>query len=139
MKKQCNRLFSLLLVVAMLCSMIVMPTSAAGAAKIKFEKIDNSAIAASKENKQPLEASASYRLTDKVRVSIVLKDEATIERFSTTGIAANQAAISYRSDLQSKQDAVASAISQEVLSGEKLDVVWNLTLAANIIDRKSVV
>ena len=133
MKKQCNRLFSLLLVVAMLCSMIVLPTSAAGAAKIKFEKIDNSAIAASKENKQPLEAGASYRLTDKVRVSIVLKDEATIERFSTTGIAANQAAISYRSDLQSKQDAVASAISQEVLSGEKLDVVWNLTLAANII------
>ena len=32
-----------------------------------------------------------------------------------------------------KQDDIASTISKEVLNGNKLDIVWNLTLAANII------
>lgn len=41
--------------------------------------------------------------------------------------------MNYRAGLQEQQDAVAEAISEEALGGEKLDVVWNLTLVANAI------
>mgnify|MGYP001702765365 FL=1 len=40
---------------------------------------------------------------------------------------------SYRSQLEQRQDQVAAAISRQALNGSRLDVVWNLTLAANLI------
>ena len=71
--------------------------------------------------------------TDMVRVSIVLNGQPTLERFSTKGIAANAAAQAYRQSLRSEQAKVTAAIEKRALSGEKLDVVWNMTLAANIV------
>ena len=68
-----------------------------------------------------------------VRASIVLQDDATLKKFPAKNIASNAAAKSYREGLRQKQDALAKKISKEVLGGEKLDVVWNITLAANII------
>ena len=68
-----------------------------------------------------------------VRASIVLQDEATLKKFPVKDIASNAAAKSYREGLRQKQEALAQKISKEVLGGEKLDVVWNITLAANII------
>lgn len=41
--------------------------------------------------------------------------------------------MSYRTKLLNRQNAVANAISARALNGAKLDVQWNLTLAANII------
>ena len=74
-----------------------------------------------------------YAETDSVRVSIVLNDKPTLEKFSTKGISANANAVSYRQSLKDKQAKVTAAIEQNALKGEKLDVVWNMTLAANII------
>ncbi|MBQ1877926.1 MAG: S8 family serine peptidase, partial [Erysipelotrichaceae bacterium] len=68
-----------------------------------------------------------------VRASIVLADEATLKKYSAKNIASNTEAKSYRIGLKAQQDALAQKISSEVLDGEKLDVVWNITLAANII------
>ena len=43
------------------------------------------------------------------------------------------AAVSYRAALQRKQDSVVRKISSTILGREDLDVVWNLTLVANMI------
>ena len=70
----------------------------------------------------------------KVRVSIVLQQDSTIGHgFVTEGIGLDPGAVSYRESLKASQEQMAKTISNEVLNGEKLDVVWNLTLAANII------
>ena len=71
---------------------------------------------------------------DVVRVSIVLEDAPTLQKkYSTIGIAANAEAMAYSDSLREKQNAVESVIERDVLQGKQLDVVWNLTLAANII------
>ena len=72
--------------------------------------------------------------TDVVRVSIVLPGNSVIGAgYSAKNVAANKSAMSYRSGLKANQDALAARISKNVLDGAELDVVWNLTLAANII------
>ncbi len=71
-----------------------------------------------------------------VRVSIVLEGASTLEKFnqmSTEKIGLDPAAVSYRESLQQAQESMAAKISRDVLEGKDLDVVWNLTLAANII------
>ena len=73
----------------------------------------------------------TYNDEDIVRVSIFLKDVATIDKYSTDGIAENDQAMEYRDDLKTEQDAVVKKI-EEVLC-EELDVQWNLTLVANVI------
>ena len=75
-----------------------------------------------------------YGDTDVVRVSIVLKDASTLAKgYSSEDIATNSAAMKYRQKLETKQEKMAKTISKKALGGEALDVVWNLTLAANII------
>jgi len=75
-----------------------------------------------------------YADSDVVRVSIVLEGASTLQAgYATTGIANNTQALSYRDGLQAQQDSVANEITMRVLGGKTLDVVWNLTLAANII------
>ena len=69
-----------------------------------------------------------------VRVSIVLESDATINNgYSVEKIGEDPGAIAYREALKNQQDKIAETISAEVLGGNQLDVVWNLTLAANII------
>ena len=69
-----------------------------------------------------------------MRVSIVLKDASTLAKgYSSEDIATNSAAMKYRQKLETKQEKMAKTISKKALGGEALDVVWNLTLAANII------
>ena len=74
-----------------------------------------------------------YADTDVVRVSIVLEKVATLDRFSAEDIAVNNAAMAYREQLKKDQNNLTSRIETQALGGQKLDVVWNLTLAANII------
>ncbi len=72
--------------------------------------------------------------TDVVRVMIVLEGEPAMneikggESFTT-----NIEAVEYRARLQAQQEKLAQTISVQALKGEKLDVVWNLTLMANAI------
>ena len=62
----------------------------------------------------------------------MLEDKSTIEKVGTTeNIAASATATAYRAKLEQTQASVSAKISSTI--GEKLDVVWNLTLAANII------
>ena len=69
-----------------------------------------------------------------VRVSITLAGASTIDAGSATrSIANNAAADIYRTGLKVQQQAMAQRISQDVLGGEALDVVWNMTLLTNTI------
>ena len=75
-----------------------------------------------------------YAPTDSVRVSIVLEDEPTIRAgFATEGIALNPQAVAHDRVLSRHQKQMEQTISARALEGRKLDVVWNLTLIANII------
>ena len=75
-----------------------------------------------------------YAETDMVRVMIVLEEEPAIGKLKgTENFVENIEAVSYRAELQAKQDKLADEISVKALKGQKLDVVWNLTLMANAI------
>ena len=67
-----------------------------------------------------------------VRVSIQLAKEPALTGFGL-GRINSVAAETYRADLQRDQMELAARIEREVLAGQKLDVVWNMTLAANAI------
>ena len=69
-----------------------------------------------------------------VRVSIVLEDESTIDAgYDIDTLAVDPDAIAYRDELRAEQETVEEKIEKQVLKGKDLDVVWNLTLAANLI------
>jgi len=69
---------------------------------------------------------------DIVRVSIVLDDASTLHSgFASLDVAENAEAMAYRAELQARQDDLTDMI--ERATGKELDVVWNLTLAANLI------
>ena len=132
-----RRVLAIALTVAMLAGFAI-PAGATGTDNVRsltFEKVDNGevnaklSLSAAEEEETPL-----YSDDDVVRVSIVLEDESTVAAgYSTENIAENAAAVSYRENLKQEQANVTATIEREVLSGQKLDVAWNLTLAANII------
>ena len=139
-KHQSKRLTALLLALV-LCLGLAVPAGAADTTSsgVKIEKIDNSVVSVSltddsQQTALTEEETPLYQNTDMVRVSIVLKGKSTLEKgFSTQHIAANSQAMAYRDGLQAQQETLAKKISKDALGGKTLDVVWNLTLAANII------
>lgn len=140
MRRTWKRFLPLLLVIAMVLSGSVTayaePATESSDPGVTFEQVDNDAVADPLKPVSPaaLEAAPPHADDELVRVSIVLSDKATIDKgYSTKDIADNSKAMKYRADLKAKQDALASKISKEVLGGARLDVVWNLTLAANMI------
>jgi lactocepin len=140
MKKSWKRLLSLVLALSMLIALAV-PASAVGSTEsenaIAFEKVDNDLVSDPALNLEAADETDAttetvYEDTDVVRVSIVLEDPSTIEAgFATEGIAENTAAVAYRNGLEVKQENLTNEIESTI--DEDLDVVWNLTLAANII------
>ncbi len=140
MKKHLTaRLVSMLLVVAMLVGFAV-PVSSASAAPVDRTKLDIEKIDADGFTLEGLDTTDELEIDtipehddkDIVRVSIVLDRSSTIEAgFSTLDIAQNTEAMAYRQSLQTEQAQVTAAIEQVL--GTRLDVAWNLTLAANII------
>ena len=77
------------------------------------------------------DSEVQYSDDDVIRVSILLKNPSTLEKYSTEDIASNKKAMNYRSSLEKKQEKLVTKIEKSL--GETLDVKWNLTLAANII------
>lgn len=133
MKKWMTRLLSWLLAAAMLCSFAV-PIRAAGTAALPFQKTDNDTAAGMLREALAEEEPDSPRYTDgeTVRVSVVLERNSTLAAgFSPANIVQDARASAYRQELQRLQDSVVANIQRR--TGEELDVVWNLTLAANII------
>ena len=143
MKNQFStRLLSLLLTLTMVFGLLV-PVSAAGSdsTELKFEKVDEAVDSKLPQSKLDGTeeaydiANGEYKYADdeKVRVSIVLDGETTIEKFGSEDIASNSAAVAYRDELKSEQADVTKAIEAKLGLENGLDVKWNLTLAANII------
>ena len=98
--------------------------------ELSFEKVDNDIISerlplahGELEEEEPI-----YADDELVRVSIVLQSPSAID----AGYAPANAG-AYRAGLRAEQDAMAERISNEALGGGQLDVVWNLTLAGNLI------
>lgn len=140
--KASKRLLSLAMIFALLLSFAVPVGAAEESAdnQIPFEKVDNSVVSSTLPDREVAREvtkadntpGAEYMDTDVVRVSIILEKPSTIEAgYSTTEIASNTAAMRYRDKLADNQESVISAI--ESVLGQELDVVWNLTLATNLI------
>ena len=130
-----KRLLSMLLAVALVLTMTVPVVAAEENAGVSIKKVDNSKVSGSLTEKETVdvsEAEPAYKDYETVRVSIFLEKKSTIEAgFDPVNIAANDAAMSYRAGLKKDQDAMVQKI--EAVLNNKLDVVWNLTLAANVI------
>lgn len=135
MKKRLSiRVLSLLLVAALLTGIAAPVTAVSSDSTVTFTQVDNSAVSVSllERSDEESDTTADYNDTDVVRVSIIMEKDSTIKAgFSTMDIASNTAAISYREGLKNDQINMVSKI-EKVLDTD-LDVVWNLTLAANLI------
>ncbi len=141
-----TRVLAMLLVLALAVGL--MPTVLASESKesVTFKQVSNDMLERSirpdlavdeNDNTEPEEGAVTYQAHDLVRVSIVLKDESTLEAYSDAAaegtLAEDAAAIAYREQLQRKQDSIVKQISAQVLNRQSLDVVWNMTLVANMI------
>ncbi|MGM9639994.1 MAG: S8 family serine peptidase [Faecousia sp.] len=129
-----SRICALLLALAILCSFAV-PVATAADGSVTFTQVDNDAVTAQLPLREAgeTETASVYADTDSVRVSIFLADAPTLAKFDAGTVSENQAALAYRANLETRQETVTQAISTQALGGKRLDVVWNLTLAANII------
>lgn len=139
-----KRLLSSVLTLVMVFSMLVpvQALAANGSEKgsngdVSWEKVANDSVKSKlplREAKNSADDAADFKDSDMVRVSVILSDKSTLEKgYSAEKIASNGRAMSYRAKLKQKQDAITEKISNNVLGGKELDVVWNLTLAANAI------
>ena len=136
-----KRFLSVLLIVTLLASN-VLPSLAldidhdheTGKTNVSFTRVDNSEVTAglTPNGQTEITDEEEYAATDMVRVSIVLNKASTIDAgYSTMNIASNQAAMNYREGLKKDQTNMVYQIERTIKSD--LDVVWNLTLAANLI------
>ena len=137
MKHPCKRLLCLLLSLVMVFSVAGQAFAVRGGEDaepgVTWEKVSSGRASPNSAGvSKPAEQERDPQ--ELVRVSIVLKGESTLERgYSTRGIGDNANAMNYRASLKQKQQKLAEKISSEILGGEPLDVVRNITLAANII------
>ena len=126
-----HRVLSLMLA-AVLVLGYALPARAAGEIRLELTQVDNSVITAPAPM-QPMEIPESQLDPNElVRVSIELAKEPALTGFGLSRIG-SKAAETYRADLQRDQLELTARIEREVLAGKKLDVVWNMTLAANAI------
>ena len=134
MKQAMKRTISLLLVLALIAGFAV-PIGAVGTGdQLRLTQVDNNSVSASMlaQINEPENNTPDYADSDIVRVSIFLEKQPTLQAgFSVRNIAQNAEAMAYRAKLQTEQESVTAAISRKL--GTELDVVWNLTLAANLI------
>ena len=134
-----RKVLSLLLAVTMLAGLALPAGAVTADSELRFEleQIDNSAVTAEPLNQMGTLNNSAETLKDPnevVRVTIHLEKASTISAgFELKGIGTNVSAMSYRQKLESEQTALQNTIERQVLQGQKLDVVWNLTLAANLI------
>ena len=127
-----KRLLSVFLVLCMVCAW-VLPASAQQSG-ISVTQVSNDRVSANLFGKDPvqLEDEPQYADHDIVRVSIFMDKAGVIDAgFAVQDLAANETAMAYREKLESQQLSLISKI--EMATNEKLDVVWQLTLATNLI------
>ena len=128
-----KRLISLLLAAALLTGLYV-PAAEAASTGLSWKETDRKSTLDMLHRKAENNVEPAHAPTEMVRVSIVLEEKPTVQAgFPTRNIAQNTSAMAYSRQLRQKQDALAQNISAQALNGQKLDVVWNLTLVGNII------
>ena len=133
-KRLSTRVLSLLLVLALVSGLAAPAFAVTPGSGVTITQVDNSAVSVDllKPVDEELHTMDEYIDTDVVRVSIILEQASTIKAgFSTVDIASDKAAMTYRETLKTEQEQMVSRISSAI-KGE-LDVLWNLTLAANLI------
>ena len=141
-----TRVLAMLLVLALTAGLVPAALAANSEAAVAFKQVPNDTLdtlirpdvaVGEIEDAEMGEDTAAYQAHDLVRVSIILEDTSTLEAYSDAAaegtLAEDAAAVSYRAALQRKQDSVVRKISSTILGREDLDVVWNLTLVANLI------
>lgn len=139
MKRQrMRRLLALLLTLAMVFTLVpgAYAQDEGENTGLTWKQVGNNEVSVSigREEVEEPEEAPLYDADEQVRVSIVMEGEPTLALFSLASEDGEEAdAMAYREELQAYQDAAAEYISEEALDDEPLDVVWNLTLAANII------
>lgn len=134
MKKSIStRILSLFLVLTVLCGFAV-PVQAQSPehVSLKFQETDGVSPQVQQEPVTETSPQPEYAPTDVVRVSIVMEQASTLEQgFSTADVGKNPQALAYRQNLRQAQATTTAQIEQAM--GSRLDVQWNLTLAANLI------
>ena len=133
-----KRLLSLVLVVAIMAGYALPANAIHSHASddhlVHFTQVDNSEVSAGliPNGRTEITEEAQYADTDVVRASIILRRNSTIDAgYSAMDITSNQSAINYREGLKRDQTNMIHQIENTIKTD--LDVVWNLTLAANII------
>lgn len=132
-EKVLKRLLAGILAAAVTVSAVVVPTTA-NASGVNISDLSGKGISVVSPGRDKMTEAEDlgYANDDEVRVSIVLEDASTIKAgFDIETIAVNSKAVAYRDSLKLKQQTVEEKI--EKATKENLDVVHNLTLAANII------
>ena len=128
------RLLSLMLAAVLVLGLIPGASAAPGGLRWKKSRVEPVTDLSDRLIPSQIQTPDPIAPTDSVRVSIVLEDAPTLMAgYSTEGIAKNTEARAYDQALLAQQQDMAAAISRHALGGKALDVVWNLTLAANII------
>ena len=130
-----NRMLAIALSVAMLFSLATGVQAAPGESALSVTELTGVSLDLTQgaviESDTP---ENTYADTDTVRVLIVLGDEPAVSKLQEgENFLESTDAVAHRALLQERQEALADEISARVLKGEKLDVVWNLTLMANAI------
>ena len=130
-----KRLLSLLLAAAMVFSLVTPAAAAEYDHHPGLTPVDDNRIQEHPSSGQSVEIPVEepeYKEDQVLRVSIFLKKKGTLDAgYSPMGIGSNDAALAYNQALKQEQKAMEKTISQAI--GQKLDVVWNLTLATNLI------
>ena len=133
-----KRLLCMVLVVAIMAG-YALPVNAVHSHEsdeslVHFTQVDNKEVSAGliPNGRTEITEEAAYADTDVVRASIILSRNSTIDAgYSAMDITSNQSAIKYRESLKKDQTNMIYQIEKTIKAN--LDVVWNLTLAANII------
>ena len=137
MKHTWKRLLSVLLALVMVIGLIAVPAMADEETGKKpsftWEEVENARRLLPYRTEEKPAEEPLYKDSDVVRVSIVFDEKPAIEVFSTKEIAEDEAAMAYSDGLRAKQESMVEAISRKALKGQELDVVWNLTLIANLV------
>lgn len=137
MAKHSKRLIALILAIVMVLGLAIPAGAATNSDAVQLPFTESSArpdLRLPQPEDEDAVAAETPEDDDIFRVSIILEDESTLDKgYSTYNIANNKSAMNYRESLKAEQEKVEAKIEKEVLGGEDLDVVWNLTLAANLI------
>ena len=128
-----KRVLAMVLALTMVLSLSSVSAYAVGQQRVpvSYQEMDANQVSAQlqKLDSAVEENTAPYADDEMVRVTIVLEGDSAL---SAMGLEAAPTS-AYRQDLKARQERMADKISAQVLGGQELDVVWNLTLTTNAI------